>query len=71
MFLLNTKQLSLHPESPDTYFRKNTPDGELTAPQDAALVFYDVKETDGVITDIKFNFVARSEFLRIYSIVEE
>jgi hypothetical protein len=71
VFILDNGMLQLNPKDPEHYFRANLWNTELTAPRDAVLVFYCVKETDGLITDVDFNFVVREEFLRSYSIVGE
>ena len=70
-FLLDTGRLQLDPDSPERYFRARLWDAELTAAQDAVLVFYRVEESGGEIRDVDFNFVARDEFLRSYEIIEE
>ncbi len=69
-FLLNTDRLRLDPENSEQYFSAELWGTTLTAPEDAVLVFYNVEETEGVITGVEFNFVARDEFCRSYEIVQ-
>ena len=66
-WLLEKKRLSLHPETPDRYFRAFLWGAPLSAAEDAVVLFYRTdRAEDGSITDIDFNFVVREEFERTY-----
>lgn len=70
-FLIDTGKLTLHPETPDRYFRAVT-DTSLSAAEDATVVFFGIDRDDqGKITDISFNFVARPQFERDYLYCKE
>ncbi|MBQ3415828.1 MAG: hypothetical protein IJH39_10965 [Clostridia bacterium] len=43
----------------------------LTAPKDAAIIFYSVTRENGVVTAIDFNFVIREEIEKNYRVIEE
>lgn len=66
-FLLRTGRLTLNPEDSERYFNAVLFGAPLSAPRDAAVVFYRVdRDSRGRITDIEFNFVAHREFARDY-----
>lgn len=70
-FLLCSKQLTLDPEDSARYFNAVLLGAPLSAPRDAAVVFYRVaRDNRGQITDIEFNFVSRREFERDYMLLK-
>lgn len=71
-WLVDTGRLTLKPQDPEHYFNAFLWGADLSAAADATLVFYSVdRDESGAITDISFNFVAKSEFEASYSILEE
>ena len=70
-FLVERGLLQLHPETPQAYFRARLWGADLTAGEDAALVFYSVERSeDGTVTGAEFNFVARAEFEATYTMLK-
>ena len=68
-FLLSTGRLVLCPEDDAHYFNATLWEAALSAARDAALAFYAVeRDGDGAITDISFNFIARRDFERDYTL---
>ena len=66
-WLLDRGRLRLHEEDPARYYEAELWGTTLTAAKDAVLVFYDtVRDGDGHITDVTFNFVAAEEFRQNY-----
>lgn len=69
-FLISHKGLSIDESSEDAYFSAPLWGDTLTAARDAVIVFYDIQYDDRQnVTDADFNFVARSEFDRIYDVL--
>ena len=70
-YLLRTGQLKLNEDDPGRYFEAELWGSMLTAPKDALLVIYEVlKNADGEILEVNFNFLARSEFEKTYHYVQ-
>ena len=71
-WLVETGRMTLKPEDPAHYFNAFLWGAQLSAAEDATLVFYSVsRDEGGSITDISFNFVARAEFEASYTILAE
>ena len=69
-WLTETGRLTLKPQEPSHYFNAFLWGADLSAAQDATLIFYSVdRDADGAITDISFNFVAKPEFDASYTIL--
>ena len=70
-YLLKSKKLVIDEENESEYFGAMLWGSWLTAAKDAVVVFYGVtRNTAGEVTDVDFNFVARSEFSMTYSYVK-
>ena len=70
-FLLDSGQLRLDPEHPQRYFNAFLWGADLSAAENATLVFYDITRTaDGTVTGATFNFVACEEFRSSYVLCE-
>lgn len=66
-FLLEQGKLLVRKDDPARYFNAHLWGADLSAAQDAVVVFYGVKRNEaGAILDVEFNFVAREEFDRTY-----
>jgi hypothetical protein len=68
-FLLDQHRLTIDPDDPDRYFSAFLWGAQLSAARDAVVVFYQVQRTGDTITDVEFNFVARTEFDKTYKIL--
>ncbi len=68
-YLLEQGKLRLDHENRDRFFNAFLWGADLSAAQDATVVFYDIfRDASGAITDISFNFVGKEEFERNYTI---
>lgn len=71
-FLQQHKGLCIAPDRPEACFRAPLWGSILTAAADAVLVIYRTdRDPQGRLVDAEFNFVAREEFDKTYSFVEE
>ncbi len=71
-YLLSTDRLTIHEEDQQNYFSAFLWGAPLTAARNAVIVFYSVTRNEaGEIEDVDFNFVARDEFEKTYSVMEE
>lgn len=69
-FLVERKGLRIDAAHPERYFSAPLWGTELTAAEDAVIIFYSImRDRDGKILDADFNFVARDEFERTYDII--
>lgn len=69
-WLVESGRLTLKPEDPAHYFNAFLWGADLSAADDATLLFYGVdRDEAGRITDINFNFVAKPEFDSCYTIL--
>lgn len=70
LWLLENNRLTLKEENPEQYFNAFLWGAQLSAAQDATLLFYSVdRDENGNITDVSFNFVAKSAFDTSYEIL--
>ncbi len=70
VWLLDNKRLTLNEQDAQHYFNAFLWGADLSAARDATLIFYSVdKNSEGVITDVSFNFVAKPEFEASYVIL--
>jgi hypothetical protein len=68
-WLVENEKLTLNEQDEAHYFNAFLWGANLSAGKDATLIFYSVdRNEDGMITDISFNFVAKSEFEASYTI---
>ncbi len=66
-WLLARGKLVLDPSNPEKYFNAFLWGADLSAAQDATVVFYSVERAlDGTILDISFNFVEKKAFCSSY-----
>ena len=71
-WLVDTGRLTLKPQDPAHFFNAFLWGADLSAADDATMVFYSVdRDASGAITEISFNFVAKPEFEASYSIIGE
>ena len=71
-YLLEQGILTLNHEDPDRFFNAFLWGADLSAARDATVVFYDIlRDADGAVTDVSFNFVAKEEFERSYTVCPE
>ena len=71
-YLLDQHLLKIQTEDTASYFTAKIWGTELTAARDAVLVFYQIeRDKTGMIRDVDFNLVARSEFERTYEYVAD
>lgn len=71
-YLLEHGKLTLNHEDEERFFNAFLWGADLSAAQDATVVFYDIfRDASGVITDVSFNFVVKEEFERNYTICQE
>lgn len=71
-YLLDQHLLKIQTEDAASYFSAKIWGTELTAAKDAVLVFYQIeRDKAGMIRDVDFNLVARSEFDRTYEYVSD
>ena len=70
-FALDNGLVHLCYEDPNSYFGAQLWGEWLTAPKDAAIIFYSVTRENGVVTAVDFNFVIREEIEKNYRIIEE
>ena len=69
-WLLERKLLTLKEQEPERFFNAFLWGADMSAAIDATLIFYSVdRDADGQITDISFNFVAKSAFDTCYTLV--
>lgn len=69
-WLLDQGKLVIRQEDSVRYFNAHLWGADLSAAEDAVVVFYAVQRDDaGEITDVDFNFVERREFERTYVMV--
>lgn len=67
-WLVKNGKVTLKPEDKEHYFNAFLWGADLSAADDAVVVFYSVTRWDGVITHVDFNFVARPEFEANYTV---
>lgn len=68
-YLLDGGLLTLNPADENRFFNAFLWGAELSAARDATVVFYDIRRNaSGAVTDVRFNFVAKDEFERGYTI---
>lgn len=67
-YCLDHELVKLNDEDPQNYFGAMLWGEWLTAPQNAALMFYSVTRENGVVTDVDFNFVIKEEIDKNYRI---
>ena len=68
-YLLERGILKLNYEDPDRFFNAFLWGADLSAARDATVVFYDIlRDADGAVTDVSFNFVVKDEFERSYTV---
>lgn len=71
-YLLDQGKLTLNHKNPARFFNAFLWGADLSAAQDATLVFYDIlRDASGVISDVSFNFVVKDEFECSYTICHE
>lgn len=69
-WLVDTGRLTLKPQDPAHFFNAFLWGSDLSAADDATLIFYRVdRDASGAITDIDFNFVAKEPFEADYIIL--
>lgn len=69
-YLLSTDRLHIKVEDTANYFSAFLWGAPLAAAKDAVIVFYSVdRDEDGKIRDVDFNFVARDEFEKTYTVL--
>ncbi len=70
-FLIREKGLVLDDSNPEQYFRAFLWGTQEAAAHDAILVFYSLSyDEHGNVIDAEFNFVARTEFERVYDVLQ-
>ena len=70
-FLIEKKGLRIHETSQDQYYEAELWGTKEVAAADAMIVFYSISyDREGNVLDCDWNFVERSEFNRIYSIID-
>lgn len=70
-WLTGQGKLVFRENDPARHFNARLWGADLSAAEDATVVFYGVERDDrGEISDISFNFVAREEFLRTYTLCD-
>lgn len=70
LYLLNNEKLHLNTDNDECYFEAELWGTLLNAKKDATIVFYSIdRDKLGNITDIQFNFVAKTEFERDYQLL--
>ena len=71
-YLLEQGKLTLNHEDEERFFNAFLWGADLSASRDATVVFYDIlRDADCVVTDASFNFVAKEEFERGYTVCPE
>lgn len=71
-WLTDGGRLSIREDDEAKYFNARLWGADLSAGKDATVVFYSVdRDENGGISDISFNFVAREEFERTYTVCGE
>ena len=71
-YLLEQGKLTLNHADPERFFNAFLWGADLSAARDATVVFYDIlRDTDGAVTDVSFNFVVKDEFERSYTLCPE
>lgn len=72
MFLIENKGLKIDESSFEKHYTAELWGTQEVAAGDAVIVFYSIEyDKNGLVKDADFNFVAREEFDRIYSIVDD
>lgn len=70
-FLIKNKGLVMNDKDEQEYYKAPLWGDILTAGRDAVIVFYSIKrDVAGNIVDAEFNFVAREEFEKTYTVLE-
>ncbi len=70
-FLIKSKGLVINDKDEQKYYKAPLWGDILTAGRDAVIVFYSIeRDTEGNIVDAEFNFVAREEFEKTYTVLE-
>lgn len=70
-FLIKSKGLVINDKDEQKYYKAPLWGDILTAGRDAVIVFYSIeRDTAGSIVDVEFNFVAREEFEKTYTVLE-
>lgn len=70
-FLIKNKGLVMNDKDEPKYYKAPLWGDILTAGKDAVIVFYSIKrDVAGNIVDAEFNFVAREEFEKTYTVLE-
>lgn len=68
-YLLEQGKLTLNHADPERFFNAFLWGADLSAARDATVVFYDIlRDADGAVTDVSFNFVVKDEFERSYTV---
>jgi len=71
-YLLEHGKLKLNHEDPERFFNAFLWGADLSAPQDATVIFYEIiRDASGSITDVSFNFVVKEVFARSYTFCPE
>lgn len=71
-YLLEQGKLTLNHADPERFFNAFLWGADLSAARDATVVFYDIlRDADGAVTDVSFNFVVKEEFDRSYTLCPE
>ena len=71
-FLIGSKRLSLDKENKEKYYNAELWGTMLSAPDDAVIIFYDVvRDGNGKIQEICFNFVDKEIFERDYTVCSD
>lgn len=69
-FLMEHKQLTISPDTPERYFTAPLWGTVESAARDAVILFYSItRNLDGSVRDADFNFVVRSEFDKTYDVI--
>lgn len=69
-FLIREKGLVIDKDNPVKYFNAPLWGSMLSAEADAIIVFYSIdRDEEGRIVDVDFNFVAKDEFDKLYSVM--
>lgn len=71
-YLLDNQKMTIKEDDPEHYFNAFLWGSDLSAAEDATIVFYSVSRTEsGEITDVDFNFVARPQFENDYRLCDK
>lgn len=70
-YLIDHKLLTLREDDPSHYFNAFLWGTDLSAPENASLVFYEItRDEQGVITNVNFNFVDADYFRENYKVLQ-